>query len=314
MNKLLRASPVLRSLLLIEIIWVALVSVDSVHAVIHRLDLLLGFEPLRRHQVCNKRGAIAALLGWPSVWAAWELPLELLFLLQLISPLQPAWESIVAAAILAVPPAIDKATCDAFMRKNQVVAVVGYGSVLLILLGQILRQLLGSRMRCRLTWLDDGQVLLRRRSGLIDTIAALDQLDRVLDSCPVLLMLLQFDVLRNQGALVSVRLLVMRWWRTLLGHDTTALGFTWDHLGRWLAIVFGVRWEVMAWSWWLINSHWRIIWFLCWIVQGLFTLRIQFGCHWSFTIDASFNSRLLILGLVVDIVVSDGHGCRLWLW
>ena len=54
MNKLLRASPVLRSLLLIEIIWVALVSVDSVHAVIHRLDLLLGFEPLRRHQVCNK--------------------------------------------------------------------------------------------------------------------------------------------------------------------------------------------------------------------------------------------------------------------
>ena len=67
MNKLLRASPVLRFLLLIEIIRVALVSVDSVHVVIQRLDLLLGFEPLRRHQVCNKRGATAALLGWLSV-------------------------------------------------------------------------------------------------------------------------------------------------------------------------------------------------------------------------------------------------------
>ena len=67
MNKLLRTSPVLRSLLLIEIIRVALISVDSIHAVIHRLGLLLGFEPLRRHQICNERGATAALLGQPSV-------------------------------------------------------------------------------------------------------------------------------------------------------------------------------------------------------------------------------------------------------
>ena len=54
MNKLLRTSPVLRSLLLIEIIRVTLVSVDSVHAVVHRLGLLLGFKPLRRHQIRNE--------------------------------------------------------------------------------------------------------------------------------------------------------------------------------------------------------------------------------------------------------------------
>ena len=60
---------------------------------------------------------------------------------------------------------------------------------------------------------------------MIDTIAALNQLDRVLDRCPLLL-LLQFYVLRKQGSLVSVRLGVMGWWRTLLGHATSALGFT----------------------------------------------------------------------------------------
>ena len=94
------------------------------------------------------------------------------------------------------------------MREPQVIAIVGHGCVLRLLrlrIQQVLVRLVGMRRRLvRLLLLVDlGQVLLGGGRGRSDTIAAPDQLDRLLRGH-----LLLFDLLRKRAP-VSVGLLLV---------------------------------------------------------------------------------------------------------
>ena len=116
--------------------------------------------------------------------------------------------------------------------------------------------------------------------------------------------------------------LVSRW---ILLDCTTFIAasvFARDHLRRWIVVLVGR--EVVAWCWWLLNSHLPFFYFLCW---GMFmvlnilvdvlrklAMRIQFRGHHHFTIDTGSRTFLLVLRLIVNIVIRNWHCCRLRLW